>query len=162
MVLVTSGSAIASDKNMEAFHFEEADTNNDGYLTKKEVKDVQLKQMKGPEAKAFFKKINVTQEQVKKIEHDMVDKFFAAGDLDKDGKITKKESDQLNQKAGEKLETLEKKMKLLFKEEDFKKADKDGDDHWTKQEMKDFYKNDLMALFAKASLDKKPDPEVSQ
>jgi len=102
MVFVTSGSAIASDKNGEVFPFEEADTNNDGHLTKKEVKEAQLKLKESPEAKALLKQM--TEEQLKKIEHDMVHKFFAKADLDKDGKITKKESDALNQKAGKKVE----------------------------------------------------------
>jgi len=107
MVLVTSGSTIA---NREAFPFEEADLNNDGYLTKKEAKEYQLKKLKGPEAKAFFKKINATEEQMKKIEHDMghVQKAFAAADLDKDGKISKKESDLINQMAEKEMEKIEK------------------------------------------------------
>ena len=90
MVFVTSGSAIASDKNMTAFSFNETDANNDGHLTKQEVKEAQLKRMKGPGAKDFLKKMNATEEQKKKIEHAAVNGFFATADLDKDEKITKK------------------------------------------------------------------------
>ena len=88
---VTSGSAIPSGKNMAASFFDEADANNDGHLTKDEVKEVQSKRMKGPGAKDLLKKMNTTEEQKKKIEHAAVNGFVAKTDKDKDGKITKKE-----------------------------------------------------------------------
>ena len=59
MVFVTSGSAIASDKNMTAFSFNETDANNGGHLTKQEVKEAQLKRMKGPAAKEKQQKRNL-------------------------------------------------------------------------------------------------------
>ena len=123
MVFVTSGSAIPSGKNMAATFFTEADANNDGHLTKEEVKEVQSKRMKGPGAKDLLKKMNATEEQKKKIEHAAVNGFVAKTDLDKDGKITKKEFVNW-------LKELEKMMKAfqsladIFKKKGSKKADK--------------------------------------
>ena len=57
---------------------------------------------------------------------------------------------------------MTKQMRALFKKEDFKKADKDGDDHVTKEELKKLYKDDLVALFAKGSTVKMLDKKVSQ
>ena len=161
MVFVTSGSAIASDKNMTAFSFNETDANNDGHLTKQEVKEAQLKRMKGPAAKDLLKKMNATEEQKKKIEHAAVNGFFATADLDKDEKITKKEFAKWN-KGNKELEKMTKQMRALFKKEDFKKADKDGDDHVTKEELKDLYKDNLVALIAKDPTAKMLDKKVSQ
>ena len=115
--------------------------------------------METPEARAFLEKMGATKEQLKQIRTKMVDKFFAAADGDKDGEISKKEYHLLNQKLGKKLEKIDKKLNIL---KDFKKVDKDGDNHLTMEELKDFYKDDLVATFAKNSIGKKPDPKVSQ
>ena len=161
MVFVTSGSAITSDKKMTASFFDEADTNNDGHLTKEEVKEAQLKRMKGPAAKDLLKKMNATEEQKKKIEHAAVNGFIAKTDLDKDGKITKKEFEKW-------IKDLEKILKAFqslanpFKKKDSKKADKDGDGHMTNEELKKLYKDDLKALIAKDSTVKMLDKKVSQ
>ena len=161
MVFVTSGSAITSDKKMTASFFDEADTNNDGHLTKEEVKEAQLKRMKGPAAKDLLKKMNATEEQKKKIEHAAVNGFVAKTDVDKDGKITKKEFVNW-------LKELEKIMKAfqsladIFKKKGSKKADKDGNDHVTKEEFKELYKDNLKPLIAKDSTMKRLDKKVSQ
>jgi len=148
---------------MTASFFDEADTNNDGHLTKEEVKEAQLKRMKGPAAKDLLKKMNATEEQKKKIEHAAVNGFIAKTDLDKDGKITKKEFEKW-------IKDLEKILKAFqslanpFKKKDSKKADKDGDGHMTNEELKKLYKDDLKALIANDStvkmLDKKMQGQV--
>ena len=160
MVLVTSGSAIpAGKKAMDVFGFKGVDRNNDGHLTKKEVQEAQLKTLETPGAKAFLENMDATQDQLEKVKTEMADNFFDAADGDKDGKITKKEVDRLNQELRGKLENIYKKVNVV---RDFKKVDKDGDDHLTIEELKDFYKDDLVALFAENSIDKKQDPKVSQ
>ena len=161
MVLVMSGSAIpAGKKTMNIFDiFKWVDRNNDGHLTKKEVQEDQLKNLETPEARAFLEKMDATEYQLKKVGTEMADKFFDAADGDKDGKITKKEADLLNEKLRGKLESIGKKINVV---KDFKKVDKDGDDHLTIEELKDFYKDDLVAWFAENSIVKKPDPKVSQ
>ena len=140
MVLVMSGSAIpAGKKTMNIFDiFKWVDRNNDGHLTKKEVQEDQLKNLETPEARAFLEKIDATEYQLKKVGTEMADKFFDAADGDKDGKITKKEADLLNEKLRGKLESIGKKINVV---KDFKKVDKDGDDHLTIEELKDFYKD---------------------
>ena len=164
MVFVTSGSATASDKKMTASFFDEADANNDGHLTKEEVKEAQLKQMKGPGAKDFLKKMNATEEQKKKIEHAAVNGFVAKTDLDTDGKITKKEFAKWIKELEKMAELIKAFQSLanLFKKKDSKKADKDGDDHVTKEELKDLYKDNLVALIAKDPTAKMLDKKVSQ
>ena len=57
---------------------------------------------------------------------------------------------------------MEKQTRFLFTKGDFKKVDKDGDDHLTEDELKDFYKDDLVALFANYSIGKMLDGKVSQ
>ena len=98
------------------------------------------------------------------MKHAAVNYFFAAADSDKDGKITKKEFDQAHHKGNKKLEEILKQMSDLFKKKEggWEKVDKDGDDHVTEEEFKDVYKDDLVALLAKASPGKMPDGKVSQ
>ena len=107
MVLVMSGSAIPADKKaMDVFGFKGVDRNNDGHLTKKEVREAQLKTLETPGAKAFLEKMDATQDQLEKVKTEMADNFFDAADGDKDGKITKKEVDLLNQELRGKLENI--------------------------------------------------------
>merc|ERR1711994_566207 len=134
---------------MTASFFDEADANNDGHLTKEEVKEAQLKRMKGPGAKDFLKKMNATEEQKKKIEHAAVNGFVAKTDLDTDGKITKKEFAKWIKELEKMAELIKAFQSLANLKKDSKKADKDGDDHVTKEELKDLYKDNLVALIAK-------------
>ena len=136
---------------MILFPFEEADTNNNGHLTKKEVKEALSK---GPGNK----------EMISSFLHFAVNNFFTAADSDKDGKITKKEFDQAHHKVNKKLEEIQKQMLGLFKKKEggWEKVDKDGDDYVTKEEFKDVYKVDLGALLVKASPGKMPDGKVSK